>query len=524
MRKLLVIFALFLSVLNVYADLISANNVTLKNGETTKLDISLENAKEDIVGLQFNLVLPEGVTPVIEEGDVKITPSNRLNGTYVVRGSKVADGSYLFTFLSSDRTPIQGNNGTLFSILLRNDNAANGDYTATLYGVTTTNLAGQEQSYPNESFSVSVEHKYKLTYYVDGTEYKSIEYIVGSAIYPIDSPSKEGYTFSGWSSIPSTMPATDVTVTGSFSVNSYKITYIVDGQVYSESVMAYGTNITPLADPTKDGYNFCGWSYIPDTMPSYDVTVTGTFSNNSYKITYIVDGQVYSESFVEYGSSLSAIAEPSKEGYTFSGWSNIPSTMPATDVTVTGSFSVNSYKITYIVDGQVYSESFVEYGSSLSAIAEPSKEGYTFSGWSNIPSTMPASDVTVTGSFNVNTYVVTYIYEGQEVGTQSVVYGEVIPPYSYRPDDNEQYTYTFEGWADEAGNPVELAIMPAHDVVVYAIISVADGISGLTAYSPKSGIYALSGAKICGKENIKDVLPTLPKGLYIINGKVYMKK
>ena len=163
-------------------------------------------------------------------------------------------------------------------------------------------------------------------------------------------------------------------------------------------------------------------------------------------------------------------------------------------------------------------------GTNIAPLADPSKEGYTFSGWSSIPSTMPASDVTVTGSFNVNTYVVTYIYEGQEVGTQNVVYGEVIPPYSYCPDDNEQYTYTFEGWADEAGNPVELTIMPAHDVVVYAIISVADGISGLTAYSPKSGIYALSGAQICGKENIKDVLPTLPKGLYIINGKVYMKR
>ena len=524
MRKLMVIFALFLSVLNVYADIISANNVTLKNGETTKLDITLENAKEDIVGLQFNLVLPEGVTPVIEEGDVKITPSNRLNGTYVVRGSKVADGSYLFTFLSNDRTPIQGNNGTLFSILLRNDNAANGDYTATLYGVTTTNLAGQEQSCPNESFSVSVEHKYKLTYYVDGTEYKSIEYIVGSAIYPIDSPSKEGYTFSGWSSIPSTMPATDVTVTGSFSVNSYKITYIVDGQVYSESIVTYGTPITPLDVPTKEGYTFSGWSDIPATMPAHDVIISGSFATNTYLLTYMVDGQVYQQSHVVYGTTITPLDVPTKEGYTFWGWSDIPATMPAGNVTIEGYFTVNSYKLTYMVDGEVFYEVDVAYGTSLPVIDAPQREGYTFTGWNNIPASMPAGDVTIEGSFRINTYTITYMYDGQEVGRQNVVFGDAIPVFSYSPEDNEQYTYTFEGWADEAGNPVELTIMPAHDVVVYAIISVADGISGLTAYSPKSGIYALSGAQICGKENIKDVLPTLPKGLYIINGKVYMKK
>lgn len=58
--------------------------------------------------------------------------------------------------------------------------------------------------------------KYTLTYMVDGDVYKSYEVKAGSTIIPIDEPTKEGYTFSGWSEIPEEMPAHDVIVTGTF--------------------------------------------------------------------------------------------------------------------------------------------------------------------------------------------------------------------------------------------------------------------------------------------------------------------
>ncbi len=53
-------------------------------------------------------------------------------------------------------------------------------------------------------------------------------------------PEKEGYTFSGWEGLPEVMPAKDVTVSGSFTVNSYKLTYVVDGEVYLEETVSYG--------------------------------------------------------------------------------------------------------------------------------------------------------------------------------------------------------------------------------------------------------------------------------------------
>ena len=58
----------------------------------------------------------------------------------------------------------------------------------------------------------------------------------------------------------------------------YTLTYIVDGEVYKTYQVAEGSSITPEPAPTKDGYDFSGWSAIPSTMPSEDVTITGTFT------------------------------------------------------------------------------------------------------------------------------------------------------------------------------------------------------------------------------------------------------
>ena len=80
------------------------------------------------------------------------------------------------------------------------------------------------------------------------------------------------------------MPANDVTVTGTFSVNKYKLTYTVDGEVYKSYDVAYGATITPEPAPTKEGFTFSGWSDIPETMPAYDVTITGTFTQIDYVV------------------------------------------------------------------------------------------------------------------------------------------------------------------------------------------------------------------------------------------------
>ena len=157
-----------------------------------------------------------------------------------------------------------------------------------------------------------------------------------------------------------------------------------------------------MAEPTKEGYTFNGWSEIPDSMPANDVTVVGTFTVNTYRITYTVDGEEYFSNMVVYGSTITPPAYPVKEGYSFSGWGDVPETMPARDVTINGTFTINTYKVIYMVDGEVYYTASVVYKEAITPIDEPIKEGYTFSGWSEIPDSMPANDVTVRGSFILN--------------------------------------------------------------------------------------------------------------------------
>lgn len=181
-------------------------------------------------------------------------------------------------------------------------------------------------------------------------------------------------------------------------VDKYKLIYMVDGEDYKSYEIEEGTSISPEPAPTKEGYTFSGWGEVPKTMPAHDVTVTGTFTVNKYKLTYSVDGEEYKSYDIEYGSAITSETEPTKEGYTFSGWSEIPETMPANDVTVTGTFTINKYKITYIIDGEVYLTEEVEYGSMITPLNPSDHEGYDFA-WDEYPDTMPAHDITINGTY-----------------------------------------------------------------------------------------------------------------------------
>jgi len=339
---------------------------------------------------------------------------------------------------------------------------------------------------PAEDVTVTgtfIVNKYKLTYQVDGAEYKTIEVEYGTTITPEVAPTKEGYTFSGWSDIPTTMPAQNVTVTGTFTINKYKLTYQVDDAEYKTINVEYGTTIVPEAMPTKDGYTFSGWSEIPETMPAHDVTITGSFTKGMYKLIYVVNGEVYKTISYDYGASITPEPDLMKDGYTFSGWSWIPSKMPAEDVTVIATFTANKYKLIYKVDGEIYKSYDVEYGASLNTEAEPIKEGYTFSGWSWIPSKMPAEDVTVTGSFIVNKYKLTYQVDGKDYKTYEVEYGSTIIP-----EPQPEGDYVRFAWV---GIPEK---MPAHDVTVTADFET--GIMGVIAKNDIKYIYGPNGKRV----------------------------
>ena len=349
---------------------------------------------------------------------------------------------------------------------------------------------------------------YKLVYKVDGEVYKTTEVTYGTAITPEEALTKEGHTFSGWSEIPATMPANDVEVTGEFTVNTYKLVYKVDGEVYKTIEVTYGTAPATEAAPEKEGHTFSGWSDIPATMPANDVEVTGSFTANTYKLVYKVDGEVYKTTEVTYGTAPATEAAPEKEGHTFSGWSEIPATMPAYDVEVTGSFTVNTYKLVYKVDGEVYKQIDVTYGAAPATEAAPEKEGHTFSGWSEIPATMPAHDVEVTGSFTANTYKLVYKVDGEVYKQFDVTFGTAITPEEAPTKEG----YVFAGWSEIP------ATMPAHDVEVTGEFTKVTAIMQALGSTGRADVYSIEGRLIMRQATLSDV-KALPNGLYLIGGR-----
>ena len=322
--------------------------------------------------------------------------------------------------------------------------------------------------------------EYKLTYLVDGEVYKTYYLKEGDAITPEPAPTKEGYNFSGWSEIPPTMPAHDVEVTGTFTIAKYKLTYMVDGEVYKSYELEFEEYIPYEPEPTREGYVFSGWSEIPQYMPAHDVTITGTFTANKYQLVYYVDGVEYKRYELEYGATITPEPAPEKEGYTFSGWSEIPPTMPAHDVTVYGTFTKGAYKLTYVLDGETYKTMSYDYGAVITPEPAPEKEGYTFSGWSEIPPTMPAHDVTVTGSFTINQYTITYMIDNELYATEKVNYGAAITP----PTPSARQGYEF-AWGDYPET------MPAHDITIYGTYT--SGIQAIMADDENARIYSIDG-------------------------------
>ena len=269
---------------------------------------------------------------------------------------------------------------------------------------------------------------YTVTFVVDGEIYDTVSVEYGEVIALPETPTKEGHTFSGWSEMPETMPAEDITVTGSFSVNSYNVTFVVDEEVYKTVSVNYGETIPMPEEPVKDGCTFSGWSEIPATMPAEDITITGSFYANYYTLTYMVDGEVYATVTVGYNSVIPEMEEPTKEGHTFSGWENVPETMPAQDITIIGSFTVNSYNAIFLVDNALYAMLSVNYGEAIELPEPPNKEGFVFDGWEGLPVTMPAKDIVliaiftdVTGVDDVKSEIgkvkAIYDFQGRKVDT-----------------------------------------------------------------------------------------------------------
>ena len=224
-----------------------------------------------------------------------------------------------------------------------------------------------------------VKTAYNVEYYVDGEKVGNTEtYKVGDNVVIRDNPTKEGYTFTGWkignekaANFP--MPSHDVTITGEFVKTDFNVTYKVDGEQYGATeTYKVGDNVVIRDNPTKEGYTFSGWTSDDAAfnssgfkMPARNVTITGTFVANEYNVTYKVDGAEYATDTYKFGADVAIRDIPTKEGYTFSGWTSEDAAfnssgfkMPARNVTIKGTFTQNKHE--YTINKHFYNEKGVE--------------------------------------------------------------------------------------------------------------------------------------------------------------------
>ena len=302
------------------------------------------------------------------------------------------------------------------------------------------------------------------------------EYTYGvGATLPTD-VTRTGYTFKGWyyneNLTGSPVTAIGDTETGNkeywakWEINQYTVTVKPEnGEADITITQDYGTPITAPADPTREGYTFIGWDKaIPATMPAEDMTVTAKWKVNSYTITFdTAGGSEIAPITQDYGTAITAPADPTREGYTFIGWDmEIPTTMPAENITVTAKWKVNSYTITFdTAGGSEIAPITQDYGTQIAAPADPTRKGYTFIGWDKaIPTTMPAENMTITAKWKVNSYTITFdTAGGSEIAPITQDYGTAI----VAPADPTREGYTFIGW--DKAIP---ATMPAENMTVTA--------------------------------------------------------
>ena len=185
------------------------------------------------------------------------------------------------------------------------------------------------------------------------------------------------------------------------------VTYKDGDSEYAKQVLPSGTLATrPDAPAATPGYTFGGWNKADGTAWDYasdkvtdNITLYAKWAANTYTITFdTAGGSEIAPITQDYGTQIAAPANPTRKGYTFKGWDKeIPETMPAENITVKAQWEINQYTIAFdTAGGSEIAPITQDYGTAITAPADPTREGYTFKGWDReIPATMPAENITL---------------------------------------------------------------------------------------------------------------------------------
>lgn len=184
------------------------------------------------------------------------------------------------------------------------------------------------------------------------------------------------------------------------------------GEVTNESGRSFGV----ISGGTFNG-KVTNKNDISDSPEETPAKISGgTFNGEvigAYTVTFQSEGGSEVASQIRANAPAARPADPTKEGHTFIGWYNGESEWnfetPVTEkLTLTAKWQINRYTITFdTAGGSEVAPITQDYGTTITAPANPAKTGYTFAGWDKtIPTTMPAGDMTITARWTENRVIV----------------------------------------------------------------------------------------------------------------------
>jgi uncharacterized repeat protein (TIGR02543 family) len=292
-----------------------------------------------------------------------------------------------------------------------------------------------------------------------------------------------------------------------------------------------GTITLPTA-PTKAGYVFAGWytdnttyttQFTAATAVTADITIYAKWTP-TYTLTYTANanGSITGTTpqTVTSGASGSAVTATPATGYHFVSWSDGVLTATRTDssvaanVTVSATFAINTYTLTYTANanGAITGTTpqTVNYNASGTAITATPATGYHFVSWSDGVLTATRTDssvaanVTVSATFAINTYTLTYTANanGTITGTtpQTVNYNTSGSAITATPATG----YHFVSWSDAStANPrtdssvaANISVSATFAINTYTLTYTANANGSITGTTPQTVNYNTSGTAV----------------------------
>ena len=239
----------------------------------------------------------------------------------------------------------------------------------------------------------------------------------GNSATPPETPSRDGYTFKGWDKA-------FINVTSSLEINAVYEAITVnpvlftvafkdyDGKVLKIEEVEQGKSATAPANPTREGYTFKCWDKDFSNVTNGLIVTAVYDKNDETPIIFTVafkdyDGRTIKTETVEKGKSATAPENPSREGYTFKGWDKSFNNVTS-DLSVMATYDRIAFNVTFKdYNGTVLKQETVNYNENATAPANPSRTGYTFTGWDK-DYTKVKSNLVVTATYQVNSADTTY--------------------------------------------------------------------------------------------------------------------